>query len=126
MSTVKIMAEEGGLGYWLPDLEAHTFRELPVSEELRDQLYLWNTRYEQGCTASAYEDPMGSQFDFVAFSNDGFALARAVKRELPEWTVLYWDEAIEWRYWTTREPRRYDRAAIEYEITSEMASLVSE
>lgn len=122
MPTVKIMAEEGGLGYWLADADARTIGELPVSEELRDRLYVWNTCWEQGCTSDAFEDPMGSQFDFVAFSNDGFALAKAVKRELSHWTVIYWDEAMEWRYWTTREPRRYDRSAIEYEITPDIAS----
>lgn len=126
MPTVKIMAEDGGLGYWLADPEARAIGDLPVSEELRDNLYVWNTRWEQGCSGDAYEDPMGARFDFVAFSNDGFALAKAVKRELPDWTVLYWDEAIEWRYWMTREPRRYDRAAIEYEITAEIARTADE
>ncbi len=43
MPTVKIMAEEGGLGYWLADADARTIGELPVSEELRDRLYVWNT-----------------------------------------------------------------------------------
>ena len=126
MPTVKIMAEEGGLGYWLADATARAIGDLPISEDLRDRLYLWNTRWEQGASSDAYEDPMGSRFDFVAFSNEGFALAKTVKRELPDWTVIYWDEAIEWRHWTAREPRRYDRSAIEYEITTDIADTESE
>lgn len=121
MPTVKIMAEEGGLGYWLADPPAQALSDLPVSEALRDRLYDWNTRWEQGGSADAYEDPMGARFDFVAFAKDGFALAKAVKRELPQWTVVYRDEALEWRYWMTREPRRYDRSLSEYEVTREMA-----
>lgn len=121
MPTVKIMVEEGGLGYWLADPPAQALGDLPISEGLRDRLYRWNTRWEQDCSSDAYEDPMGARFDFVAFANHGFVLAKAVKRELPQWTVVYRDEALEWRYWMTREPRRYDRALSEYEITTAMA-----
>ena len=87
----------------------------------RDRLSAWNARYEDGCDAEAYADPTCSRFDFIAFANEGFRLAKEVKRQLPDWTVLYWDEALDWRYWTMREPRRYDRASVEYEITHDIS-----
>ena len=40
---------------------------------------------------------------------------RRVKRALPGWTVLYWDESLDW--FLAREPRTYNPARSEYEIT---------
>ena len=42
-------------------------------------------------------------------------IAKAVKRELPHWRVLYWDEGLDW--FLARDPRHQDRARAEYEIT---------
>lgn len=122
MPTVKIVAEDGGLGYWLADAAAQACAELPVPPPLRDRLCAWNARFSEGCDAAALADPSAGRFDVIAFANDGFRLAKAVKRALPGWTVLYWDEALDWRYWTGREPRRYDRASVEYEITAAIAA----
>jgi hypothetical protein len=36
------------------------------------------------------------RFDFVAFAREGLKIAKAVKMELPHWTVTYWDEALDW------------------------------
>jgi hypothetical protein len=119
--TVKIVAEEDGPGYWLADAEARRFGTLPVAAELRDRLAAWNDWFSADCDAAALADPTAGRFDVIAFSNQGFRLAKAVKRALPDWTVLYWDEALDWRYWTGREPRRYDRGSVEYEITRDIA-----
>lgn len=121
MPRVRIVADDGCRGYELADSAAATFDELPVSEALRTRLSAWNARYEDGCHADAYTDPTCGRFDFIAFANEGFRLAKEVKRQLPEWTVLYWDEALDWRYWIQPQPRRFDRASIEYEITRDMA-----
>lgn len=122
MPTVKIVAEEGGLGFWLADAEARALGELPVDRALLDRLFAWNAAFSEGCDAAALADPSGGRFDVVRFANEGFRLAKAVKRALPGWTVLYWDEALDWCYWTGREPRRYDRGRIEYEITAAIAA----
>lgn len=121
MPCVRIVAGDGGLGYELADAGASAHEALPVSEALRDRLSAWNARFEDGCDAEAYSDPTCSRFDFIAFANDGFRLAKEVKRQLPGWTVLYWDEALDWRYWMTREPRRFERGTVEYEITRNIA-----
>ena len=120
MPRVRIVADDGGQGYVLDDLTSSP-GELPVSETLRDRLRAWSAQYEEGCDAEAFSDCTGGRFDFIAFANEGFRLAKEVKRQLPHWTVLYWDEALDWRYWITREPRRFDRKAVEYEITREIA-----
>ena len=121
MPRVRIVADDGGQGYVLDDPSAVACGELPVSQVLRDRLLAWNARYDDGCDAEALSDATCGRFDFIAFANEGFRLAKEVKRQLPKWTVLYWDDALDWRYWMTREPRRFDRKAIEYEITLEIA-----
>jgi hypothetical protein len=75
----------------------------------------WNDEYEACCRPVDYEDVSGMRFDFVAFAAKGLEIAKAVKRELPGWTVTYWDEALDW--YLAREPRSYDPARAEYEIT---------
>lgn len=118
MPTVKILAEAGGAGYWLADADARDIGDLPVPASLRDSLFAWNTRFERECDAAAYEDPTGMRFDFLGFARDGLALAKSVKRALPHWTVIYWDEGADWRL--SREYRRWDRTLVEYEVTLEM------
>lgn len=114
MPKVRIVADYGGNGYQLDD-EARTRGAFPVSEPLKDRLIAWNDEYETLCRPAAYEDVGGMCFDFVTFAAKGLKIARAVKRELPGWTVTYWDEALDW--YLSREPRGYDPARAEYEIT---------
>ena len=114
MPKVRIVADYGGNGYQL-DKEARARGELPVSEPLKTRLSAWNDEYEASCRPGAYEDVCGTRFDFVAFAAKGLEIAKAVKRELPGWTVTYWDEALDW--YLSREPRSYDPARAEYEIT---------
>lgn len=121
MPRVRVVADDGCRGYELVDAAAAAFEDLPVSDALRDRLRAWNARYEDGCDVEAYADPTCGRFDFIAFANEGFRLAKEVKRQLPDWTVLYWDEALDWRYWIMREPRRFDLASVEYEITLDIA-----
>jgi hypothetical protein len=33
------------------------------------------------------------EFDYEPFSQEGLAIAHAIKMELPDWTVVYFDEA---------------------------------
>lgn len=108
---VRICADYGGDGYQL----AGGSGLLPVSDELRARLAAWNDTFERDCPPEAYEDVSGKRFDFVAFAREGLTLARAVKRELPHWRVSYWDESLDW--FLARDPRSYDPARSEYEIT---------
>ena len=101
-------------GYRLAGEEARAFDRLPVSAELLDRLARWNDGYER-CDPQDYEDVCGMRFDFLAFATEGLEIAKAVKRALPSWTVLYWDESLDW--FLAREPRNYNPARSEYEVT---------
>ena len=114
MPKVRIVADYCTPGYQLADEEARAVGGLPVSAELLDRLARWNDRYER-CDPRDYEDVCGMRFDFLAFATEGLEIAKAVKRALPAWTVLYWDESLDW--FLAREPRNYNRARSEYEIT---------
>jgi hypothetical protein len=116
---VRIVADYGSKGYVLVDAAAQAFGGLPVGAELLAQIAAWVGRYDALCDPLAYEDVTGKRFDFIAFAAEGLALARAVKRSLPEWTVTYFDESLDW--FTARNPRAYGPAAAEYEISIEEA-----
>ena len=114
MPKVRIVADYCSPGYQLADGDARALGELPVSAELLDRLARWNDGYER-CDPRDYEDVCGMRFDFVAFAAEGLEIAKAVKRALPGWAVFYWDESLDW--FLAREPRRYDPARAEYEVT---------
>jgi hypothetical protein len=115
---VRIVADYCSPGYQLADEDARGFAELPVGEDLVGRLADWSNRFER-CDPRDYEDVCGMRFDFVAFAAEGLEIAKAVKRALPGWTVLYWDEALDW--FLAREPRTYNPARSEYEVTLEDA-----
>lgn len=119
MPKVRIVADYCSRGYRLADAAAAGAGTLPVSDALAERLAAWNDRFEAHCDPVAYEDISGKRFDFVAFAAEGLAIAKAVKRELPHWTVTYWDEAVDW--YLAREPRSYNPARSEYEISLEAA-----
>lgn len=115
MPKVRIVADYCSKGYQLLDDDARAKGELRVSAALRSRLSAWNDRYEDNCHPRDYEDVCGMKFDFVEFAKEGLEIARAVKRELPGWTVVYWDEGLDW--FLARDPRNYDPARCEYEVT---------
>jgi hypothetical protein len=115
MPKVRIVADYCSKGYQLLDAGARAEGELRISDELRSRLTDWNDRYEDNCHPRDYEDITGTTFDFIAFAKEGLEIARAVKRELPGWTVVYWDESLDW--FLARDPRNYDPARSEYEVT---------
>lgn len=115
MPKVRIVADYCSKGYQLLDGDARAEGELRVSAALLARLSAWNDRYEDNCRPGDYEDVCGMKFDFVAFAKEGLEIARAVKRELPGWTVVYWDESLDW--FLSRDPRNYDPARSEYEVT---------
>ncbi len=115
MPKVRIVADYCSRGYQLLDDDARAQGEFPVSAALLARLTSWNDRYEDKCQPADYEDISGMKFDFVAFAKEGLEIAKAVKRELPGWTVVYWDEGLDW--FLARDPRNYDPARSEYEVT---------
>jgi hypothetical protein len=80
--------------------------DLPVTPELRQRLRDWEEVFDR-----QDESPSSAPFDAAAFSRTGRELAREVKRELPEWTVVYYDEEA-----ATKRPADAPRKTFEYEI----------
>ena len=114
VAKVRIVADYCGKGYQLLE-NGETAGTFLIGAPLQERLCRWNERYEAHCDPLHYEDVSGAGFDFVAFAAEGLAIARAVKRRLPQWTVTYWDEALDW--YLSRDPRTYDPTRAEYEIT---------
>ena len=82
---VRIMADHEASGFWTrngSESEPHA-RRLGIPEELIDRIRAWCDRYSRG----------PGTLDVEAFSREGEALARAVKRACPHVTVIYLNEA---------------------------------
>ena len=58
---------------------------------------------------------MFEPFDDPHFSAEGHLIAQEIKRELPDWTVIYRDEAAYWAR-EKKKPKIWDRSFYEYEI----------
>ncbi|BCI65835.1 hypothetical protein [Acetobacter aceti] len=105
---VRIMGEYGCDGVWHRDGCPAYADELPVSEGLRERLLAWAQRYDD-CDFPPEEN--SPPFDMEAFARDGLKIARAIKAELPDWTVIYFDESKA-DYKNRSQPRRQ----YEYEV----------
>lgn len=112
---VRIMADYGAEGIWDKRGFSREPESIPLSCELSTRVYAWQDWYDRQCTDYLPEN----QLDVVAFAAEGLAIARAVKAALPDWTIIYFDEArlAEARRERTGQPfASEDRARFEYEI----------
>ena len=79
------MAEQGSGGVWDREGCGACIESVPVSAPLAARFERWLARYER-----ARDDWMRDpEFDYAGFAAEGLAVARAVKAELPDWTILY-------------------------------------
>lgn len=117
---VRIMADFAAEGVWNKDGAGESIDQLPITQTLRDRAMAWQRWYEQ-CDdyfpPEARDDP-ARKFDTKAFSQEGFQIAQAIKLELPDWTVVYFDET-KCRYGNGAPQERFE---FEYEITTPMAA----
>lgn len=82
---------------------------LPVSPGLIDRLRAWARLYKGKSSSTGVLNWRHRR----QFSEEGLAIAEAVKAELPDWTVVYHDEEMcEETVWTDGTPR----SVFEYEI----------
>lgn len=86
---VRIMAVHGSEGVWRMDGTEGVLDDLPVARSLRDRLDAWQAVYDEHDDM----DEAAPRLDVDAFAAEGLAIARAVKAALPDWTVVYHDEA---------------------------------
>jgi hypothetical protein len=101
-----IDAERGEEGMWTAEglLLPFASDSLPIASELAGRLMDWQYRYSQ--------EP-DETFDWADFSREGLALAREIKAQLPDWTIVYWDHH---KSHIAREQGIEDKSYYEYEI----------
>jgi hypothetical protein len=95
-----LMADYGAAGVWDHDGAPLDPGKLPISPKLRERLARWCARFQKSFEA---------EIDLDAFAAEGRAIARAVKAELPDWSVVYFDEAAAAR-------AKYQGAPTDFEI----------
>lgn len=103
---VRLMAVFGSEGVWQMDGTEGMLDDLPVPPALRDRIDAWQAVYDE-------HDDMDEDapvLDADRFAADGLAIARSVKAALPDWTVVYHDEA--------KARRGLPRDSYEYEVTT--------
>lgn len=98
---VRIMADYCADGVWDRDGVGFSADDLPISSALRARLRAWQKRFDLD-----QEPP-----DRESFSAEGRDVAECIKRELPDWTVVYFDEA------KAVDRGNAERFVFEYEIT---------
>ena len=107
---VRVMTDYSSDGLWRRDGLMMSRADLPVSDALRERYVAWCRRYEGSQFYMPVEERT-AEFDVEAFAAEGLEIARAVKAELPDWTVVYYDEAA--AQWAGRDAPRW---AIEYAV----------
>ena len=102
---VRIMADYCADAVWDREGASDSIEELPVSPGLRAALLGWQHWYDHDCPT---EDAVW--LDRAVFSAVGQELAKAVKRALPDWGVVYFNEN------RIQHGRVQDRLEFEYPI----------
>jgi hypothetical protein len=110
---VKVMAEYSSCGLWDSNGVHSDEAELPVSEALKARLRKWCDWYERN---DDYLPEPRTQFDYEAFAAEGLLIAKAIKAELPDWTVTYFDES---KLMKALEGKRKHQDGYVQEITGE-------
>ena len=87
---VRIMCDFAADGVWNIAGESICADSLPVDDALLDRIGRWQLNYDE--RADEADSPTPS-FDLQAHDAEGLAIAHAVKAQLPEWTVIFFEEA---------------------------------
>lgn len=87
---VRVMADYSADPVWSKDCSNSDLDILPISLGTRIRLSEWALFYEYNDDWEA--DPSG-EFPKELFTKWGWRLAKQVKRELPDWTVVYHQES---------------------------------
>lgn len=83
---VRVMCDFCANCLWDRDGVMVSYDELPVSDDLKKRMVFWQSWHD----ARNSHDPIPYLDEFAHY---GLEIAKEVKRQLPEWTVVYFDEA---------------------------------
>lgn len=89
---VRVMCDYRCDGIWDHEGLSRSVEELPISDALKGRLLAWQAWFDildDQDTESQTAVPLATWQNFVAA---GLDIARNLKRELPDWTVVYFDE----------------------------------
>jgi len=90
IKAVRIMCDFCADGVWsAPSIPNSTMDGFCVSDALWQRLQDWQ-RWHDSQSGINWPDP---DFDLAGFVAEGYAIAKSVKAELPNWLVVYSDEA---------------------------------
>ncbi len=126
---VRVKGEVLGESVWNKRGECCCPEDLPVPAAIVGRLIAWGASWDAwesrrfGRAHDGIPYPKDEEArDIDAISAEGFAIALAIKRALPDWTVVYFDDnrSAWWRKRAADEPEP-PRESYEYEITPEMA-----
>lgn len=94
LKAVRIMAEYASDGIWhVPFLPRETLSGFRISPGLYARLQRWVERYAELERADGLTGERANP-EWPEFDREGYAIAFAVKAELPDWRVFYVDEAL--------------------------------
>ena len=82
---VKLMPDFMSEGVWDREGTHMSLDDLPIHYWLKVMIYEWIAQYD------SWSDD--DSFDMEWFAKQGYALAIKLKQNLPDWTVIYFDEA---------------------------------
>jgi hypothetical protein len=94
---VCLMADFCSSGVWNEDGVSMCISEVPMHFWLKQMIDDWQAWYDR--------EAGSTDFDVTTFSKHGYALAVKLKQNLPDWTVVYFDEAAFLRDLAERPPR---------------------
>lgn len=97
---VRVMCDFSASGIWTKSGSSASLNDLPVDNETAFMLGVWQSWFEQRHS----EDPIPSLDRFVSY---GWRIVWDIKEQLPDWTVVYFDEKrgenlIGFRLWLRR------------------------
>lgn len=111
---VRIMCDFLADGIWDKEGCCCSANDLPVPSELIERIREWQKRYDYEAPTPADEDYVPFSFDDRSFSVEGLLIAKEVKAALPDWKVIYFDEAKSNE--VLSQGGKADRSYYEYEI----------
>lgn len=106
---VRVMADHMSSGLWGNQGMMLEPGVVTLTPQLEVRLAAWVSNYNKNCKDYLSNAVDSDEFDWDKHSADGLAIAKAIKAELPDWKVVYFDEAK-----LTYENQ--DRREFEYEI----------
>ena len=106
--------EANDLGQWLFALyvamafTAATRDHTHLSADTVARMYSERTRARLARWCARFQESFETEIDLDAFASEGRAIAQAVKKELPDWSIVYFDEAAAARSGYRGSPSRYE------------------